>query len=172
MQFAHTRWGSGLATLSAAAVLALGLAACGDSGDDEGAGDSAADATKEQAVDTSKNAAQASDSPDEQRVRAAFTSLQKSFASGDGQAACGGMTATAQEDVIGLLVADTCPTTIAKLADQPDSRTLPPKIDELEIDGQTAVVSTSYPGKDFQPQRFRYVKQNGEWKLATLKPLS
>lgn len=152
---------------AAAALLALGAAACGDSGDDNaGVGDGA-----------SQSATGTGSGSDEQHARATVESLYTAIRDGNAEGVCATMTAPAQKQVaqgaIGTGEGSTCADGFQRFLDAADRAggldlTLKAKVGRVKVNGDKAVARVTF-GKA-RAGNIPLVKVGDEWKLDQAGP--
>ena len=142
------------ATLAVAASLALGTAACGDSGDDSGGGSSA---------DTSGS--------DQQQARATVENLYAAIADGDAEKVCEQLNEDAQKQLSagGLgKESGSCADSFQAFLDQAEKAgglnlTLKAKVKSVKVTGDSAVAKVNFGGQ--RNGEIPLQKVDGEWKL-------
>lgn len=146
-----------LLALAATALLALGAASCGDSGDDDNGGGGAS--------------ASASGS-DEQQARATVESLYAALRDGDAEGVCATMTAPAQKQVadgaIGTGEGKTCADGFQRFLDAAEKAgglnlTLKAKVERVKVTGDEAVAKVTFG--EARSGNIPLVKVDDEWKL-------
>jgi ketosteroid isomerase-like protein len=156
-----------LLAFAAAALFALGLAACGDSDD---GGDGSAD-QGDRTADGDRSGG-AGGSSDESRARATVERLYAGIRAGDADAVCSTLTAPAQKQVaagaIGSGKAGSCADAFQQFLDAAEKQgglnlTLKAKVERVTVKGDKAVAKVSF-GKT-RAGEIPLVKQDGEWKL-------
>lgn len=173
MSHSRSRLGASLA----AALLVLGIAACGDS--DDGGNDAAAGASKPApAVEAGTtgpegggDAARGSAEPTDERkaVRTAYIAIQAALYRGDAEAYCDSVTNTATADTDRALAndRDACEAMVVDNVPSP----LPPavvarnraRILGVKVHGDKATVRVKSTGNP--PRDAPFVKEDGRWKL-------
>ncbi len=143
----------------AALVLALGLVACGDSGDEAGPG---RDATAAQ------EGTAAAGGTDEEQIKAVFGRFKDAFFAGDAEEACALLTERAQKQLAAVgKGAPDCVTRFTQMVainrkGRPGDAK--PHVDSVTVKGGEAVAILKAPGSRLTTKA-PFVKEDGDWKI-------
>ncbi len=173
----------------AVSVVVLAAGCGGDAGDDGGGADGSQKTDSSVVSDTARKAAPATgekgatgDSEkaavdpttagtDEQQVHAVVATVQKAFLDRDGVRMCGHLTAVAQRQLRAMLLLNQRGGSCAEVVHEKSVGAAgvdqnPTEVLSVKFAGDKAVARVSDGGR--APRNMRFVKQDGEWKVADL----
>jgi len=157
-----------LAAVAVLLVLALGVVACGGSGDD--GKDGAAQAKSDDGSSEGKalSLEKTRNGNDKDQVAATLHYTSAMLDQGNGAAFCAKLTRSARAKLVDLAsqqVQTTCPRFARALSKSPGHGQLPVKVYSVKVDGDRAVARTKGGIVGRSVFKVKLEKENGEWRL-------